>query len=78
MKSIRRDVRNAATEEARQHNATVDFTRGGKHMLLRVTLKGVTRSTAISQKQGDNCLDWVRQNTRRLIREILSCNMVTR
>lgn len=71
--SICKRVVRAADQEARRLGALVSFERGKKHPEMVITLAGQSRRIAVSstpRTDRDNQIDWVRQDVRRLVREL--------
>jgi hypothetical protein len=72
MKSaLPRPIREAAEQEAGKYGVKVTFTRGSKHpFIMEVELLGVTRRVSLSLNNTNNQCDWVRQDIRRMSREL--------
>lgn len=70
---IPKKVRDAAEEAATALGAQVSIEPGGKHYKLIVSKKGMKRTTALTAAPRTgvkNQIDWVRQDIRRLVREL--------
>lgn len=74
---VDRKVRAAAEAEAPKHGASVVFEFGSKHILMVVRYGGQRRQTTFSNTSNKKKLqhqeDWVRQNIRRMVKE-MKCN----
>jgi hypothetical protein len=72
-----RKVRAAAEAEAPKHGASVEFQHGSKHILMVVRYGDQRRQTTLSDTSNKKKLqhqeDWVRQNIRRMVKE-MKCN----
>lgn len=72
MTIIARPIRKFAEEEAERLGLQVSWSNGSKHPIMVVTKGDTSRSIAVakSPRSKNNQFDWIRQDLRRLSKEI--------
>ncbi len=75
---VHKKVALAAEDEAKKWGATVSFEDGRKHDKMQVFLDGERRVISITpwhkNDQIDFCVNWIRQDVRKLVKSIKAAN----